>query len=254
MRKKKVWQDQAPAAVSTTVAAMPPHESAQTGDAPWIAAFGLLSIMMAALIWMPLAKIPSPSTAAITEGFNTYYESAAAHGDRIYANPPRYTYANYPPLSYHLIAWLASRNFNVTGRWLSFAAYLAIGVFAALIVHRLSNSWRLGAYAGMCWLVWLAAFDPARVSFNDPHVLGIAFSLAALYCFVRAPESVRWLCLSAVLFAISLFTKHSLVAFPAAVAVQLFLSSRKRFFTWSIAAALACSILLSITLAADGPY
>ena len=121
-------------------------------------------------------------------------------------------------------------------------------------MQRLNGSWRIAAYSALCWLIWIPAFDVGRIGLNDPHLLGVAISLAGLYCYLRDPESTRCLCLSAGFFALSLFIKHSLVAFPAAVAIQLFLSSRKRFWTWFITAVAACSILLLITLAVDGRY
>jgi hypothetical protein len=124
----------------------------------------------------------------------------------------------------------------------------------ALIVHHLGNPWRLGAYGGLCWLIWLCAFDVGRVGYNDPHVLGVAVSTAGLYCFVRRPESSRWLCASAVLFAVSLFIKQSLVAFPAAVALQLLFVSRKSLAIWLSTAVAACAILLTLTLTVDGRY
>jgi hypothetical protein len=71
---------------------------------------------------------------------------------------------------------------------------------------------------------------------------------------VRNPESTAWLCTSALVFAASVFTKQSLVAFPAAVAIQLFLTSRRRFAIWLGTTAAACGILLVLTLAVDGNY
>ena len=61
---------------------------------------------------------------------------------------------------------------------------------------------RSAVYAALCWLVWLAAFDPIRIGYNDPHLLGMASGMAALYCYVRDQESTRWLIASAVLFAV----------------------------------------------------
>ena len=68
------------------------------------------------------------------------------------------------------------------------------------------------------------------------------------------PESTRWLCISAVVFAISLFTKQELVSFPGAVAIHLLLTSRKRFAIWLGTAAVGCAILLALTLGVDGRY
>jgi hypothetical protein len=222
----------------------------------WRAAFCLLAVLLLVLVWFPVAKIPAQFTVTMNEGFNAYYEHVAGSGGKIYGEIPRYAYANYPSVSFHLIGWLGrlTGDVNVAGRWVSFLAYLAIGVFAALIVQRLGNSWRLGAYAGLCWLIWLCAFDVVRVGYNDPHVLGVAVSMAGLYCFVRGPERNRWLCASAALFALSLFIKQSLVVFPAAVALQLLLASRKRLAIWLTTAIACCAILLLLTLAVDGRY
>jgi hypothetical protein len=85
-------------------------------------------------------------------------------------------------------------------------------------------------------------------------LLGLAFSLAGLYCFVREPESVRWLSISAAACALGIFTKQSLIAFPAAIAIQLFFTSRKHLAIWLGAAAGTCLALLLLTYALDGRY
>ncbi len=251
-----------PAGPAAAAQPSPPADAGVAEAAPeefriaWRAAFCALAILLLLLLWFPVAHIPAQYTVTANEGFNTYYEHGAASGGKIYGAPPKYAYANYPSVSFHLVGWLGSLtgDVNVAGRWVSFLAYLAIAVFAALIVEHLGTSRRLGAYAGLCWLIWLCAFDAIRVGYNDPHVLGVAVSIAGLYCYVRRPESGRWLCASAVLFAVSLFIKQSLVAFPAAVALQLLLTLRKRLAIWLGTAIAACVILLLLTLAVDGRY
>jgi Dolichyl-phosphate-mannose-protein mannosyltransferase len=222
----------------------------------WRAAFSLLAVLLLVLLWFPLARIPAHYTITMNEGINAYYEHVTGSGGKVYGHPPKYEYANYPPVFFHLIGWLGSLtgDVTVTGRWVSLLAYFAIAVFASLIVYRLGNSRRLAAYAGLCWLIWLCAFEPGRVGFNDMHLLGVAVSLAGLYCFVCHPDRTRWLCASAALFSLSLFTKQSLVAFPAAVALQLLPAPRKRLAIWLATAIASCSILLLLTLAVDGRY
>ena len=240
----------------------PPPDPGRAEIAPdemgiaWRAAFCVLAVVLLLLLWFPVARIPAHYTITMNEGINAYYEHVAGTGGKVYGHPPKYEYANYPPVFFHLIGWLGSLtgDINVTGRWVSLLACFAIAVFASLIVHRLGNSRRLGAYAGLCWLIWLSAFDPGRVGFNDMHLLGVAVSLAGLYCFVCHPERTRWLCASAALFSLSLFIKQSLVAFPAAVALQLLAAPRKRLAIWLATAIAACSILLLLTLAVDGRY
>jgi hypothetical protein len=256
MKKKKGRVPASPAKSDSAAAAAVPEAAVKTPSLPWTLAWCFLALLSLSLLWYPASKLSAHYSFGSNEGFNTYFEAAAAAGNKIYGNPPVYSYANYPPVSFHLIGWLAAitHDINLTGRWVSFFAYLAIGGLIALIVERLGQSWRYAAYSGLCWLVWLPAFDVGRVGLNDPHLLGVAFSLTGLYCFVRDPESTRWLCISAAVFAVSLFTKQSLVSFPAAVAIQLVLTSRKRFAIWMGAAAAACVILLLLTLAVDGKY
>jgi hypothetical protein len=52
----------------------------------------------------------------------------------------------------------------------------------------------------------------------------------------------------------SVFTKHTLLAFPAAVAVQLLLSSKKNFAIWLAGSVGACLLLLLLVLGFDGHY
>jgi hypothetical protein len=222
----------------------------------WRVAFCVLAFLLLLLLWFPVARINAHYTITMNEGINAYYEHVTGTGGKVYGHPPKYEYANYPPVYFHLVGWLGSLtgDVNLMGRWVSLLAYLAIGVLTSLIVYRLGNSRRLGAYAGLCWLIWLCAFDPGRVGFNDMHLLGVAVSLAGLCCFVYHPERTAWLCASAALFALSLFTKQSLVAFPAAVALQLLPAPRKRLAIWLGTAIATCSILLLLTVAVDGRF
>ena len=222
----------------------------------WVATFAVLSILLLLLVWGPLSHIGVRYSLGYNEGNAAYFTRQTMTGPGVYSAAPKYAYTDYPPLSYHLVGNLAklSGDINSTGRWVSVFAYLAIGIFAGLIVRELSGSLRAAAYAALCWWIWIAAFDPTRIGYNDPHLLGIVFSMAALYCFLREQESTRWLIASALLFSLSLFTKNSLIAFPAAVAIELFLTSRKRLAIWLGAAVAACVVLLGLTLAVDGPY
>ena len=158
-------------------AAAVPGAVEEIADLPWKLTWCVLGFLFLSLVWYPVSKISAHYPFFSNEGFNTYFEAAAAAGGKIYGNPPVYTYANYPPVSFHLIGWLSAvtHDVNVTGRWVSFFAYLAIGGLIALIVERLSRSWRYAVYSGLCWLIWMPAFDVGRVGMNDPHLLGVAF-------------------------------------------------------------------------------
>jgi hypothetical protein len=225
-------------------------------QASWIAVFAGLSVLLIVLVWGPLSRIGVHYSIGYNEGNAAYFSRQAVTGPPLYTVPPKFVYIDYPPLSYHLVglAGKLAGNYVAAGRWISLFAYLAIGVLAGLVVRVLSGYARAGVYTALCWGIWLAAFDPTRIGFNDPHLLAVVFGMTGLYCYVRGPESTRWLAASAVLFAVSLFTKQSLIAFPGAVAIELFLTSRKRLGMWLGIAIGTCVILLLLTFVVDGPH
>jgi hypothetical protein len=222
----------------------------------WVVVLTALCALLACLLWFPISRLNARDDGGSNEGFNCYWQQAAANGFPLYGKPPTTTHVNYPPLSFHLIAWLGGfmGDRNIAGRWISFLAYLGIAGAIAAIVFQSTAARRHAVYAALAWLIWLADFDPARIGFNDPHLLGVCLGLLGLFCFFRGPDSARWLCASGVLFALSLFAKQSLVAFPAAVAVTLFLASRKRFAIWAGAAVGSAALLLLLTFQLDGVY
>jgi hypothetical protein len=213
--------------------------------ASWAVTFVVLSMLCLFFAWGPLSRIGVHYSIGYNEGSASYFSRQAVTGPPVYAAPPRYVFTDYPPLSYHLVGNLArwtGGDYTATGRWVSVLAYFLIGLFAGMIVRELA------------WWIWLPAFDPFRLGYNDPHLTGIAIGMAGLYCFVHGSESTRWLVASAVIFSLSLFTKHSLLAFPAAVAIQLFLTSKKRLGIWMGTAVSVCLVLLGLTLVFDGRY
>jgi hypothetical protein len=259
MAKIKTRPAAAAAAKRPAGAGLPASDSGPWGayGASWAVTFVALSMLCLFFARGPLSRIGVHYSIGYNEGSASYFSRQAVTGPPIYAAPPSYVFTDYPPLSYHLVGNLArwtGGDYTATGRWVSVFAYLLIGVFAGMIVHELTGWMRCGVYAALAWWIWLPAFDPFRLGYNDPHLTGIAIGMAGLYCFVHGSESTRWLLASAVIFSLSLFTKHSLLAFPAAVAIQLFLTSRRRLGIWMGTAVGVCLVLLGLTLAFDGRY
>ena len=76
--------------------------------------FAVLLFVLAILIWFPISRIGAHYQLGYNEGFSAYRQQAAASGAQIYGKPPTVAYANYPPLSFHLVGWLGSLTFGIS--------------------------------------------------------------------------------------------------------------------------------------------
>lgn len=228
----------------------------RTPSISWSLALVVLTMLAIGVLWWPLMRIPAHDQVAYIEGANAYRQAEVASGGRLYGAQPGYVFAFYAPLSFHLVAGLGKVTGNavVAGRWLSVASLFAIAILIAMTVRRLTSLGRGGIYAALMFVIFVGIYKPDRIGMDDAHLFGLAFSAAGLYFLVRGPDSTRWLCASAAAFAISLFTKQSLLALPGAAAIWLLPRSRKAFLTWLGMAAAVCTVLLAVTVAVDGPY
>jgi hypothetical protein len=234
--------------------ALPPESRALT--LPWIIAFAFLLTLAACALWWPLNRIPVNDAINYNEGWNAYVQQTVANGGKIYGEAPTLSYTNYPPVSFYVVAFFGkfAQNVNFAGRWVSLLSYLAIVVLSGLTIQRISGDWRASAYAALSAAVLLAVYKQERIGMNDPHLLGMAFAALGLYLAVFDAESKAPLHASAVMFALSVFTKQTLLAYPAAVALYLFLYHRPRFLAWVITAAGASVALLAFTFVAGGSH
>jgi hypothetical protein len=222
----------------------------------WEIVFSALLLLAVALIWWPLARVPVSFEINYNEGWNAYLQAAAAAGRPIYGHEPQYVYANYPPLSFHLIGMVGRMTGSVlmAGRWISVASFFAIALLIGLTVRRLTAWAWCGVYAGLAFMIFVGVFEPDYIGMNDPHLLAMAFGMAGLYCLVAADSSGLLLCLSAAAFAFSLFTKQSLIAVPAAVTIYLLRTSPRCLARWLATAAGVSAALLAMVIWLDGRY
>jgi hypothetical protein len=241
------------------------HEARPLVPASWlkIAVIALMLMMIGALLRFPLRRIGSESEINYNEGWNAYKQTLARDGLPLYGAPPDALTGptTYPPVSFHLVAWLAWLDHGDvvrTGRWVSLLALLATGTFLGLIVRALGADGEVAAFATLLYILGIAIFLPDRLGMNDPQLLGEAFTAAGLYFYVKwyakGRDRVRLLVASALLFCLAGFTKQNLLAFPAAVGVDLLLRSRKRFGVWLGAMVIFAALFTGLTLAMDGRY
>jgi len=216
-----------------------------------------LGVGALASVWYPVQRISQRADINYNEGWNTYRAHMAAHAEPLYRLPPKYTVTNYPPLSFHLLGFLGSfmGGYTAAGRWIALGSMAFLAFAVGALVRQFTRQLRLGVYAALLFTMGLAVFVPDRIAIDDPQLLGLAWSFAGLCLYARNPQSNRLLCVSAAAFAISLFIKHNLVAFPAAVGVHLLLERAwKHFAVWLGTLGAGSAGLLWLTLWWDGPY
>jgi len=217
----------------------------------------LMTATMLALFWFPLRRTFANVEVNYNEGWNAYRAAMVSSGIPLYGAPPQGfgTGTAYPPISFHLVALLGTAStFILIGRLVSLISLMVTGVFVSLIVRRAGGSRQTAVFSFLLYEIGIALLRPDRIGMNDPQLLGEALSAAGLYFYVRNPDSKRLLCVSALLFCLAGFTKPNLLAFPAAVAIDLLLRSRRAFAIWASAMLLSAGLLTAVTLLIDGRY
>jgi hypothetical protein len=223
----------------------------------WPLVLGLTALVAMVLLYEPLVAMHTRGSTNYNEGWNAYHQAEAMQGQPLYGAPPALVGADYPPLSFHLIG-LASRltgNVNQTGRWVALLSLALVALLCGAIVRRFTGSTPLAAFAALSAVIWVAVYEPDRIGMNDPQLLGSVFSLLGLYAYLRERENRLWLCISALAFTLSVFTKHNLLAFPAAVGLHAALNRKWRSLPiWGGVIAGVSALLLALTRWLDGPY
>src|SRR5215472_6703221 len=225
----------------------------------WISAIVicLMFITMLALFRFPVRRIFANVEVNYNEGWNAYRADMVAKGLRLYGEPPQGfgTATAYPPISFPLISWLGRANtYLEVGRLVSLFALIATGLFVGLTVRKAGGSKLTAIFCFLLYEIGIAVLRADRIGMYDPQLLGEALSAAGLYFYVRDPDSRRLLCLSALFFCIGGFTKHNLLAFPMAVAIDLMFRSWRAFATWAGAMVVSAGLLTAATMLVDGRY
>jgi hypothetical protein len=216
-----------------------------------------MGLSVVATSWFPLLSITALPSESYNEGWNAYRQWMTVEGQPLYGMHPALWTTNYPLLSFHIIGLLgaAKGNMVLVGRIVCFASLIAASALVGSIVRGITGS-RSGAfYAGLCLLAWLGSFHGAGRALNDPELLSVAFTTFGLFAYLKAPRSTIWPALSAIAFAVSLFTKHDLLAFPLSVGVHLLITRNWRTLAIFLATGIvAAGLLLALSFQLDGPY
>lgn len=207
-----------------------------------IAAMTLVTLALLArnilTIWVHVPLDPN-------EGWNGAHALAVLAGHSLYPPPRALMVNNYPPLSFYLVAAIARHGGDVivVGRWIALAAYLATAVGVAGVLQQMKCGPDAAAL-GALFFTTLVLVTSDYAGIDDPQLLGHAVQLGALLLVLRDR-----IVAAALLFAVSLFIKHNLLALPLATGLWLLIQDRRAgiyFLLWGMAFALTGLILFQL--------
>ncbi len=186
------------------------------------------------------------------EGWNAYFAEAARAG-ALYPPPCAAITNNYPPLSFLLVGALTRivPDAIFAGRIVAWVALAAVALFLYAI-PRASGADRVAAlFAPILFLGMLAVQFHHYIGVDDPQMLGHALSLAGLLLLVRddgKPSAIG----AALLVAVGLFVKHSLLGIPIAASLWLLRYQPRRGLVFVVVLAFAGITGLAATYGAFG--
>lgn len=179
---------------------------------------GLLTLaVVLALLARNALAIPAPVPLDPNEGWMAAHVLRLLAGGPLYPPPSSLMVNNYPPLSFYPVAALTRLTGDavVAGRLLAFASFLLLCGGIVAVARRLGAGW-FGAGAGTLFFAATLLIASDYVGIADPQMLGHAVQMAALLLVLRDRVLA-----AALLFAVSLFVKHNLLALPLACGLWL---------------------------------
>ena len=234
-----------------------PSAEAASSERFWATAALLLAVAIIGTGWPLLLRTTADVQIDYDEGWNASRDDSAAHLIPLYSAPPKFEITNYPPLSFHIVGLLSriTGDVTTTGRVLSLISLAIICWAIGLLTRHFTTARYAGSCAALLFALWLEVWMPNRIGVNDPQLLGMAFEVMGLYVFIKHGRSGRGRGLSAILFAVAVFTKQNLIALPLGAGMSLVIGRAWRpLFNWVAAGLLSVAVLLLATHVVDGPY
>lgn len=185
-----------------------------------------------------------------TEGWNAYFQSAAASGGRVYPSANTLIVNNYPPLSFYAIGLLGSvlgDNLFV-GRALSLISLAVVSIEIFVCVRTLAGG-VIGPALGALWYAAIMSHNfTSYVGANDPQLAGEAIMGFGLAWLLRRHKAGERPLGPLLVMVVGGFWKHNMVAVPLTAVVWLLARRGRQAF-----APLAFSALAAVAgLAACG--
>lgn len=204
----------------------------------------VLLLAVVPLLLRNLLAIPTLAPLDPSEGWRAAHALALIAGQPLYPPPQSLMVNNATPLSFYLVGGLARHHDPIlVGRWLSLLALVATSAGIAAALRLMRCHWTSAAFGSLFFAaVLLITGGPASV--NDPQILGHALQVLALTLLLREK-----LIISALLFALSLFIQHNLLALPLAGALWLIWQDYRSGFSFLLwTAAVVLTLLIGFQL------
>jgi hypothetical protein len=211
---------------------------AVTASLPGLGTMAVVPVLLVLYGAIALCVIPVLSSGFnfernYSEGWNAYHAFRAASGEVLYSGDPRH-FVNYPFLSFYLIAWLKPLFGDVLtiGRALSLIALAVISGGSAVVVRQLGGRPLDALFAGACVLGYQVVQAPGWIGSDDPQMLAEACMIGGLAWYLHDRTTIWRLAVTAALLGIGGFTKHNLIAIPAAISFDILWNNRRVFWVW----------------------
>jgi hypothetical protein len=187
------------------------------------------------------------------EGWNAYHAARVAAGEPLYSGD-LHRLVNYPFLSFVLVAWLKPLfgNVLIIGRALNLLALAAVAVCSALIVRRLGGRAVHMLFAAACVVGFQEIQAADWIGTDEPQMLAEAFMLAGLLCYLSGSRTASRLAAVALLLATGGFIKHTVIAIPLAVTIDILWHDRRAFAVWCLWLGAAFALYVGATYALAG--
>lgn len=214
-----------------------------------------LLIVVLILLVAPVTRMFYRVSITYNEGWTVYHSDEVANGKQIYDTKDPFTPVVYPPLFFYLegLTGKLFGNFLMIGRLFSFLGLLCTSILAALIVRIFSRNAIGSIFAAIFFCGTVAAIAPQYVAMNDAQLPAHVLSAAGLWLYLKAVRYNSSLWPAALFVVASLFTKHNLIAVPAAISIDLLFRSKRNFLQWILSVSIFTAVFAIVTIVVAGP-
>jgi hypothetical protein len=196
----------------------------------------VLALGAAALLALPIARLPLRIPINYNEGWNAYQADRAMSG-RLYPPVDSVLSNNYPPLSFYVvgISGRAVGDNVIAGRLVALASFLAVGLAIFLVGIATTRSAPGALFGALVFGVYALMHFPDYIGMDDPqwlaHALGTSGLALLLWRGDETPQAAGFG--AGVIMALALLVKQTLIALPAALLLELLLRRNRPLKAWA---------------------